>query len=63
MSEEQKFKHLETRNSYRVALENTFGVMHLHCGPNDNPSAGQFLDALKTVIINGLASRSKNDGA
>lgn len=63
MNEEQKFKYLETRNSIRDALKNTFGVMHLHCGSNDNPSAGQFLNALKTVIINGLASRSKDDGA
>jgi len=37
--------------------------MHLHCRSNDNPPAGQFLDALKTVIINGVAYRSKGDGA
>ena len=63
MNEEQKFKYLQTRNSNRGALENTFGVTHLHCGSNDNPPAGQFLDALKTVIINGVAYRSKDDGA
>jgi len=36
-------------------LENTFGVIHLHCGSNNNPNVGQFIDALKTSIINGLA--------
>ena len=61
MNEEQKFKYLETPN--RDALENTFGVMHLHCGSNDNLSAGQLLDALKTVSVNGVAYRSKDDGA
>ena len=30
----------------------------MHCGSYSNPSAGQFVDALKTVIINGLAYRS-----
>ena len=29
----------------------------MHCGSNNNPSVGQFVDALKTVIINGLAYR------
>jgi len=38
-------------------LENTFGAIRLHCGSNNNPSVGQFVDALKTVIINGLAYR------
>ena len=41
----------------------------MHCGSYSNPSAGQFVDALKTVIINGLAYRSlygtncEDDGA
>ena len=30
----------------------------MHCGSNNNPSAGQFVYVLKTVIINGLAYRS-----
>ena len=38
-------------------LENTFGAICLHCGSNNNPSFGQFLVALKTVIISGLACR------
>ena len=51
------------------ALENTFGAIRLHCGSDNNPSVGQFVDALKTVIINGLAYRSvfgtncEDDGA
>ena len=36
-------------------LENTFGVICLHCGSNNNPTVGQFVDAVKTSIINGLA--------
>jgi hypothetical protein len=27
----------------------------LHCGANNNPTVGQFIDALKTNRINGLA--------
>jgi len=58
VSEELKFQFLETRNLNQDALENTFGANHLHYGSNNNPSVGQFLDALKTVIINGLGYRS-----
>jgi hypothetical protein len=69
VSEEHKFKFLETRNLNQDALENTFGAIRLHCGSNSNQSVGQFVDALKTVIINGLAYRSlygtncEDDGA
>ena len=41
----------------------------MHCGSNNNPSVGQFVDALKAIIINGLAYRSlygtncEDDGA
>jgi hypothetical protein len=69
VSEEHKFKFLETRNLNQGALENTFGAIRLHCGSNSNPSVGQFVDALKTVIINGLTYRSlygtncEDDGA
>jgi hypothetical protein len=58
VNEEHKFKFLETRNLNQDALENTFGAICLHCGSNNNPSVGLFVDALKTVIINGLAYRS-----
>ena len=64
-----KFTFLETRNLNQDALENTFGSIRLHCGSNNNPSIRQFVDALKTVIINGLAYRSlygsncEDDGA
>jgi len=45
------------RNLNQDLLENTFGVIHLHCGSNNNPSVGQFVDALKPSIINSLAFR------
>jgi len=69
VSEKHKFKFLGTTNLNQDALENTFGAIPLHCGSNNNPSVGQFVDALKTVIINGLAYRSifgtncEDDGA
>ena len=68
-NEEKKFKFLVTRNLNQDALQNTFGATRLHCGSNNNPFAGQFVDALKPVIINGLAFRGllhpncENDGA
>jgi hypothetical protein len=36
-------------------FENTLGVICFHCGSNSNPTVGQFVGALKTSIINGLA--------
>jgi hypothetical protein len=41
--------------SHKDPLENTFGIIRLHCGSNSNPTVGQFVDVLKTSIINGLA--------
>jgi hypothetical protein len=52
-------KYLETRNLN--ALENTFGAIHLLSGSNNNPIVGQFVDVLKTVIINGLAYSGLRD--
>jgi len=49
------FDYLETRNLKQDPLKNTFGVIHLHCGSNNNPTVGLFVVALKTNIINGLA--------
>jgi len=49
------FDYLETRSPNQDPFENTFGVIRLHCGSNSNPTVGQFVDALKTSIINGLA--------
>ena len=69
VSEEHKFKFLETRTLHQNGLENTFDAIHWHYGLNNNASVGQFVDALKTVIINGLAYRSlygtncEDDGA
>jgi hypothetical protein len=49
------FNYLETRSLNQDPLDNTFGVIRLHCGSNCNPTVGQFVDALKTSIFNGLA--------
>jgi len=49
------FHYLETRSLNQDPLENTFGVIRLHCGSNNNTTVGQFADALKASIINGLA--------
>ena len=48
LNEEKKFKILETLNLNQDTLENTFGAIGLHHGSNNNPSVGQFVDALKT---------------
>ena len=40
------FKYVETRNLNQDPLENTFGVIRLHCGWNNNPPVGQCVDAL-----------------
>jgi hypothetical protein len=63
VSKEKKFNYLETRNLNQDALENTFGIIRLHCGANNNPSVGQFVGALKTVILNGLRYRGLHDSA
>jgi hypothetical protein len=49
------FHYLETRSLNQDPLENTFGIIRLNCGSNNNPTVGQFADALKTSITNGLA--------
>jgi hypothetical protein len=49
------FKCLHTRNPNHDPLENTFWVICSYCGCNSNPTVGQFVDALKTSIVNGLA--------
>jgi hypothetical protein len=46
-----------TRKLNQDLLENIFGAICLYSGSNNNPSVGQFEDALKTSIINGLAFR------
>ena len=57
MLKEAGFKYLETRKHNQDPLENSFGVILLHCGSNNSPTLGQIVDALKTSIINGLAFR------
>jgi hypothetical protein len=37
-------------------MRTKFGAIRLYCGSNDNPTVGQFVDALKTSIINDPAS-------
>jgi hypothetical protein len=49
------FKCLHTQNLNQDPLENTFGAVCSYCGSNNNPNVGQFVDAQKTGIINGLA--------
>jgi len=55
------FKYIENQNLNWDPLENTFGVICLHCGSNNNPTVGQFGDALKASIINCLAFRGLNN--
>ena len=49
------FYYLNTQSLNQDPLENTFVVIHLHCDSNNNPTVAQFIDALKTGIINDLA--------
>ena len=49
------FESLETQSLNQDPLENTFCVICLHCGSNNNPTVEQFVVALTTGIINGLA--------
>jgi len=48
------FDYLETQSLNQDPLENTFGVIRLRCGSKNNRTVGQFVDALKTGIINGF---------
>jgi hypothetical protein len=41
--------------SHTDPLENTFGVIRLQCGLNNNPTLGRFVVALKTSIIKGVS--------
>jgi hypothetical protein len=49
------FKCLHTRNLNQDPLENTFVDIRSYCDCNSNPTMGQFVDALKASIVNGLA--------
>jgi hypothetical protein len=63
------FMFLHTRHLNQGPLENTSGAICSYCGFNNNLAAGQFIDAQKTSIINGLAFRGlcvpncEDDGA
>jgi len=69
VNEEEKFKYLETQNINQKWLQNKFGAIRLHGRSNNNPSVGQFVIALTTVNISGLACRGllnpncEDDGA
>jgi hypothetical protein len=54
---EASFQCLRTQNLNQDPLENTFRAIRSYCGSNNNPTVGQFVDALKTSIISGLAFR------
>jgi hypothetical protein len=68
-TKEADFPCLQTRNLNQEPLENTFGAIRSYCGSNNNPTVGQFVDALKPSIISGLAFRGlcetnyEDDGA
>jgi hypothetical protein len=63
------FKCLHTQNLNQDPCENTLDSIHSYCGSNNNRTVGQFVDALKTSIINGLAfiglceTNCEDDGA
>jgi hypothetical protein len=58
-AKEAGFKSLHTQNLNQDPLENTFGDICSYCGCNSNLSVGQFVYALKTSIVNGLALWNK----
>jgi hypothetical protein len=66
---EAGFKCLHTQSLNQDPLENTSGAIRLYCGSNDSPTVGQFVDALKASIINGLTftglrgTNCEDDGA
>jgi hypothetical protein len=51
------FTWLHTQNMNEDPLENTSGDIRSYYGFNNNPAVGQFVDALKTNIINGRTNR------
>jgi hypothetical protein len=50
-----------TQKLNHVPLGNTFGAICLHCGSYGNSIVEQFVDALETSIMNGLAFRGLCD--
>jgi hypothetical protein len=51
------FRYLHTQ----VPIENTFGAIHSCYCSNDNPTVGEFVGALKTSIISGLAFKGLHE--
>nr|XP_022905210.1 uncharacterized protein LOC111417223 [Onthophagus taurus] len=52
---EMGFEHLSLRSLNQDPLENLFSVARGLCGGNTKPSASQFVDAYKTVILSNTA--------
>lgn len=48
-------KSLATRRLQQDPLENLFGCVRANCGSNTNPTAGQFVSALKTAVLSNLS--------
>ncbi|KAG8239283.1 hypothetical protein J437_LFUL017376 [Ladona fulva] len=53
---------LQLRWFNQDALENLFGLIRYNCGSNRNPTAMQFIAALKTCLLNGLVKRDLQHG-
>ena len=45
------FDYLETRSLNQDPLENTFGVIHLRYGSNNNPNVGQFVRLVSSIAL------------
>lgn len=52
-----KMEYLKTRSINQDAIENMFGGIRGYCGSNTNPTSLQFVQCLKTHIINGLTNK------
>ncbi|KAG8239809.1 hypothetical protein J437_LFUL018704 [Ladona fulva] len=53
---------LQLRWLNQDSLENLFGMIRHNCGSNRNPTAMQFIAALKTSLLNGLVVRDLQHG-
>lgn len=53
----KSIKSLATRRLQQDPLENLFGCVRANCGSNTNPTAGQFVSALKTAVLSNLSHK------
>jgi hypothetical protein len=56
-SKRGEFKCLHTQNLNQDPFRTRFEPIRSYCGSDDNPTVGQFVDALKTSITSGLDFR------